>query len=164
MPHQHPQQEAGSSRCWGPREPEAGVQLPCGDPAQEPMSCRSRSALLSSERSLRLKPQDMRPHPDSTHAPRWGTPAPTPTTCVILVLSLKGQKGLSHHGKARTLGAEPVCCRKSIKCCGVKMHSQPFSVSPRILCTGRRETHREVEGVSPRPQTAPAGAPPCTAS
>ena len=59
--------------------------------------------------------------------------------------------------KARTHGSEPVYCRKSIKCCGVKMHSQPFSVSPRTLCTGRGETHREEEGASPRPQTAPAG-------
>ena len=37
------------------------------------------------------------------------------------------------------------------------MHSQPFSVSPRTLCTGCGETHREEEGASPRPQTAPAG-------
>ena len=128
------------------------------------MSCRSRSALLSSERSLRLKPQDMRPHPDSTHAPRWGTPAPTPTTCVILALPPKGQKGLSHHGKARTLGAEPVCCRKSIKCCGAKMHSQPISVSPRTLCTELGETPREEEGAPTRPHQPLKGAPPCTPS
>ena len=61
-----------------PRGPKAGVQLPCGNPVQEPMSCRSSSALLSSEPSLRLKPQDTRLHPESTHAPRWGTPALDP--------------------------------------------------------------------------------------
>ena len=44
-----------------PRGPKAGVQLPCGNPVQEPMSCRSSSALLSSEPSLTLKPQDTPP-------------------------------------------------------------------------------------------------------
>ena len=61
-----------------PRGPKAGVQLPCENPVQEPMSCRSSSALLSSEPSLRLKPQDTRLHPESTNSPRWGTPALDP--------------------------------------------------------------------------------------
>ena len=94
------------------------------------------------EPSLRLKPQDTRPHPESTHAPRWGTPAPAHDPGWFLPL-LKGQKGLPPQGKARNHGSEPVCCRKSIKCCGAKMHSQPVSVSPRTLCTGRGETHRD---------------------
>ena len=50
----------------------------------------------------------------------------------------------------------------SIKCCGAKMHSQPISVSPGTLCMGRGETPREEEGAPPRPQPAPAGAPPGT--
>ena len=45
----------------GPQGTQVRVQLPCGDPAQEPMSCKSRSALLSSELSLMLKPQDTSP-------------------------------------------------------------------------------------------------------
>ena len=64
--------------------------------------------------------------------------------------SPKGQKGLPPQGKAHTLGSEPVCCRKSIKCCGVKMHSEPISVSRRTLCRGCGETPREEEGVHPR--------------
>ena len=59
------------------------------------------------------------------------------------------------------IGSEPVCCRKSIKCCA-KMHSQPVSVSPRTLCTQRGETSREEEGATPRTQPALAGAPPGT--
>ena len=59
------------------------------------------------------------------------------------------------------LRAQSLYCRKSIKCCGVKMQSQPISVSPRTMCTGRGETPREEEGAPPRPQPAPAGAPPC---
>ena len=54
--------------------------------------------------------------------------------------------------RRRAISSEPVCCRKSIKCCGAKMHSQPVSVSPRTLCTGRGETPREEEGAPPRPQ------------
>ena len=81
----------------------------------------------------------------------------------------KGQKGLHPQGKACTLGSEPVYCRKSIKCCGVKMHSQPASVSPRTLFTGHGETPREEEGVPPRPhqplqgrrQEHPADVPTC---
>ena len=125
------------------------------------MSCRSRSALLSSQPSLRLKPQDTRPHPESTPAPRWGTPAPAPQLMSFLP-SPKGQKGLPAQGKVHTLGSEPVCCSKSRKCCGAKMHSQPISVSPGTLCSGRGETPREEEGAPPRPQPAPAGAPPGT--
>ena len=63
----------------------------------------------------------------------------------------KGQKVLHPQGKACTLGSEPVYCIKSIKCCGVKMHSQPVSVSSRTLCTGLGETTREEEGAPPRP-------------
>ena len=107
------------------------------------------SALLSSEPSLRLKPQDTRPHPESTHAPRWGTPAPAPQPMSFLP-SPKGQKGLPPQGQACTLSSEPICCRKSIKCCGAKMHSQPVSVSPRTLFTGHGENPREEDGVPPR--------------
>ena len=62
----------------------------------------------------------------------------------------KGQKGLHPQGKACTLGSEPICCRMSIKYCGVKMHSQPASVSPRTLFTGHGENPREEDGVPPR--------------
>ena len=110
------------------------------------MSCSSRSALLSSEPSLKLKPQDTRPQPESTHAPRWGTPALTPPTLCDSCPPLKGQKGLPPQGKTQNHGSEPVCCRKSIKCCGAKMHCQPVSVSPRTLCTERVETPRERRG------------------
>ena len=137
-------------------------------PAHKPMRCRSRSALLSSELSLRLKSQDTRPHPESTPAPRWGTPAPAPQHMSFLP-SPKGQKGLPPQGKACTLDSEPVYCRKSIKCCGLKMHSQPASVSPRTLFTGHGKTPREEEGVPPWPlqplqwrhQEHPADVPTC---
>ena len=75
---------------------------------------------------------------------------------------LKDRKVSLPRGR-RALGSEPLCCRKSIKCCA-KMHSQPVSVSPRTLCMGRGETPREEEGAPSRPQTAPAGAPPGTQS
>ena len=83
--------------------------------------------------------------------------------------SPKGQKGLPPQGKACTLSSEPVCCRKLIKCCGAKMHSQPVSVSPRTLFTGHGKTPREEDGVPPRPhqplqgrrQQHPADIPTC---
>ena len=75
---------------------------------------------------------------------------------------LKDRKVSLPRGR-RALGSEPLCCRKSIKCCA-KMHSEPVSVSPRTLCMGRGETPREEEGAPSRPQTAPAGAPPGTQS
>ena len=78
--HTHTRRQA-TPGAGAPRGPKAGVQLPCGNPVQEPMSCRSSSALLSSEPSLRLKPQDTRPHPESTHAPQGGLQHSTPNPC-----------------------------------------------------------------------------------
>ena len=68
------------------RGSKAGIQLPFRDPAQEPMSCRFRSALMSSVPSLRLKPQDTRPHPESTHVPTMWTLAPASPHRVIIAL------------------------------------------------------------------------------
>ena len=90
------------------RGSKAGIQLPFRDPAQEPMSCRFRSALMSSVPSLRLKPQDTRPHPESTHAPSWGTPAPAPPPCVILALPLKDRKVSLPRGRHTTTALSPL--------------------------------------------------------
>ena len=75
------------------RGSKAGIQLPFRDPEQEPMSCRFRSALMSSVPSLRLKPQDTRPHPDSTLVPGGGLQHPPPQLMSFLP-SPKRQKAL----------------------------------------------------------------------
>ena len=80
----------------GPTRTHTRMQAPPGAGAPE------GPRLLSSVPSLRLKPQDTRPHPESKHAPRWGTPAPAPPPCVILALPLKDRKVSLPRGRHKT--------------------------------------------------------------
>ena len=121
------------------------------------MSCRSRSSLLSSKQSLRLKTQDTRPHPESTHAPTMWTLAPAPPTLCDSCPPLKDRKVSLPRGRL-TLGSEPVCCKKSIKFCGAKMHSQAISVSPRTLHGAWRDTQRGGGGTIQAPNSPCRGA------
>ena len=63
-----------------------------------------------------------------------------------------------HPRRRRAISSEPVCCRKSIKCCGVKMHSQAISVSPRTLHGAWRDTQRGGGGTIQAPNTPCRGA------
>ena len=144
-----PHQEADSSRCWGPRGPEARVQLPCGDPEQEPMSCRSRSALLSSEPSLRLKPQDTRPHPRSTRASSWGTPALAPHPCETCP-PLKDRHSL-HRGRREPSTLSPFAVECLLTCVVVRKCTAGLFLCLPELCargvdrpTERRKGHHPV--------------------
>ena len=81
--------------------------------------------------------------------------APQPMS---FLLSPKGQKGLPPQGKARTHSSEPGCCRKSIKCCGAKMHSQPFLCLPEHCARGLERPPGRRRGRHPGPTSPCRGA------
>ena len=88
--------------------------------------------------------------------PGGGLQHPPPNPCHSCP-PLKDRKVSLPRGRL-TLGSEPVCCKKSIKFCGAKMHSQAISVSPRTLHGAWRDTQRGGGGTIQAPNSPCRGA------
>ena len=163
---------------WAPPAPTSGSRLlqvlgPLGAQGRGPPALQGPSAgahelqVQVSSAVLRTVSQaetsGHTPPPGVHTCSQVGNSSTSPPTPFDSCPHLKDRKVSFPRGR-HELMALSLCCRKPIKCCGVKIQSQPISVSPRTMCTGHGESPRKEEGAPPRPQPAPAGAPPGTHS
>ena len=114
------------------------------------MSCRSRSALLSSEPSLRLKPQDTRPHTESTHAPRWGL-QPPPTTLCDSCPPLKDRKVSLPRGRCTPSALSPFAVASQESVVVRKCTVSPFLCLQELCARGVERPPERRRGHHPGP-------------